>query len=305
MGHVAESTLRKMAGAGHLKGLELGEEVLPPCKACLLGKMKHQPYKESLTPEGNPRALRHRGCAGAHGLVGTSRTPTMGGKCIYVLSLLDDCTRYVWSILLPSKESKGVAQALEAWRVKAERESGRQLKVLRSDGGMEFQGEVATWAAKLGVTRQLTAPYSPQQNGRVERWHRTMAESIRAMLLHSGAPVSLWGEALGYSVWVKRRTAHTALGGRTPYKAWTGKEADLSMARVWGCVGCILLPEPEKRAQGKLGQRGLMGVCVGVDTESKAWRMLDLTSVRVKVTRNVEFLEHVTLAEWQMGETWG
>jgi len=102
-------------------------------------------------------------------------------------------------------------------------------------------------------------------------------------------------------VWVKNRTAHTALGGRTPYKAWTGKEADLSMARVWGCVGCILLPEPEKRAQGKLGQRGLMGVCVGVDTESKAWMMLDLTSVRVRVTRNVEFLEHVTLAEWQMG----
>jgi hypothetical protein len=191
MGHVAESTLRKMAGAGHLKGLELGEEVLPPCKACLLGKMKHQPYKENLHPEGNPKSAEAPLALVHMDLWGPARTPTMGGKCIYVLSLLDDCTRYVWSILLPSKESKGVAQALEAWRVKAERESGRQLKALRSDGGMEFQGEVATWAAKLGVTRQLTAPYSPQQNRRVGRWHTTKAESIRAMLLHSGAPVSL------------------------------------------------------------------------------------------------------------------
>ena len=48
------------------------------------------------------------------------------------------------------------------------------------------------------------------------------------------------------------------------------------MARVSGCMGCILMTDPEKQAQGKLGARGIMAVCLGVDSESKAWKMLDL-----------------------------
>jgi len=61
------------------------------------------------------------------------------------------------------------------------------------------------------------------------------------------------------------------------------------------------LPRASKKAQGKLGTRGLIGVCLGVDSESKAWRMLDPDNMKVRVTRNVRFLEHLTLGSGRLG----
>ena len=91
----------------------------------------------------------------------------------------------------------------------AERQANKRLVTLRTDFGKEFMGEVDQWVQQLGISRQRSTPYSPQQNGKVERWHRTMGEGIRALLLHSGLPVTLWAEALRHVVWVKNRTAHT------------------------------------------------------------------------------------------------
>jgi len=97
--------------------------------------------------------------------------------------------------------------------------------VLRSDGGMEFQGEVATWADKLGVTRQPACAMQSTENGRVERWHRTMAESIRAMLDSQWPDGVLVGRGPEVHCWVKSRTAHKALGGLTPHEVWTGRQS--------------------------------------------------------------------------------
>jgi len=77
-------------------------------------------------------------------------------------------------------------------------------------------------------------------------------------------------------VWVKNRTVHTALPGvQTPWEAWTGRKPDVSMLRVWGCMGCVHVTPPEQQAEGKLGTRGVMCIHLGIDEESKAWRMYD------------------------------
>jgi transposase InsO family protein len=52
----------------------------------------------------------------------------------------------------------------------AEAESGKMLKVLRTDRGGEFMSTSFTgYCSELGIRRHLTMPYSPQQNGVVER----------------------------------------------------------------------------------------------------------------------------------------
>ena len=92
---------------------------------------------------------------------------TNGGRW-YFLLLMDDCSRYMWLQLLTSKDE--VATAIKKFKMRAEAESGKKLCTLRTDHGGEFTSvEFAAYCVDQGVVRHHTAPYSPQQNGMVER----------------------------------------------------------------------------------------------------------------------------------------
>jgi transposase InsO family protein len=65
----------------------------------------------------------------------------------------------------------------------AEVASGRKLKVLRTNNGGEFTVvEFAAYCADEGIKRHFSAPYSPQQNGVVERRNQTVVAMARALL---------------------------------------------------------------------------------------------------------------------------
>ena len=64
-----------------------------------------------------------------------------------------------------------------------EKESGKQVKALRSDNGGEYiSGEFKYFCRKEGIQRELIAPHNPQQNGVTERNNRTIMGATRAML---------------------------------------------------------------------------------------------------------------------------
>ncbi|CAI5969940.1 unnamed protein product [Closterium sp. NIES-65] len=232
-------------------------------------KSKLQPPEVQGVRLGDGRVVKAVGM-GEVPVVGAGvRTPSVGGA-VYVLSLIDDFTRRVCSFPLPNKESATVAKVLRQWHKDVELECGRKLKAIRSDRGGEFLGEaVKAWKVEFGTKTQLSVADIPQQNGVVERWHRTMAEGIRTLLVDSGLPARLWGEALMWVVWVKNRVTHSALPASiTPMEAWSGQKPHVGMARIWGCMGSVMLHGHEKG--GKLDARAVMCVCVWVDMESKA-----------------------------------
>ena len=53
--------------------------------------------------------------------------------------------------------------AIKKFKMRVEAESGKKLRVLRTDCGGEFTSvEFAVYCADQGVVRHHTAPYSPQ-----------------------------------------------------------------------------------------------------------------------------------------------
>lgn len=57
---------------------------------------------------------------------------------------------------------------------------------VRSDNGKEFiNQEVTALFQEYGIVHQTSIPYTPEQNGRIERENRTVVEAARTMLLQS------------------------------------------------------------------------------------------------------------------------
>ena len=97
----------------------------------------------------------------------------------YFLPLVDDATRYMWVVLLDSKAA--AADAIKRHQAAAE-ECCRKLQVLRTDNGGEFTAsEFVAYCTDEGIKRHY-APYSPLQNGVVERRNQTVVAVARTLL---------------------------------------------------------------------------------------------------------------------------
>ena len=68
---------------------------------------------------------------------------------------------------------------------------------------------------EVGIKRELTTPYNPQQNGISERKNKSMMEVVRAMVHDQDLPMHLWEEATRTAVYVQNRISHTTLGNKT------------------------------------------------------------------------------------------
>ena len=80
--------------------------------------------------------------------------------------------------------------AIKKFKTRVEAESGKKLRVLRTNRGGEFTlVEFAAHCVDQGVGRHHTALYSPQQNGMVERWNQTVVGMARSMMKAKGMPV--------------------------------------------------------------------------------------------------------------------
>ena len=80
---------------------------------------------------------------------------------------------------------------------------------------------------KRGIKHETSAPYSPHQNGTVERTWRTLFNMARCQLLEAKLPKNSWTYAVMTSVFLRNRCFNQRLG-KTPYEALVGKQPNLS-----------------------------------------------------------------------------
>nr|GEV35880.1 zinc finger, CCHC-type [Tanacetum cinerariifolium] len=94
------------------------------------------------------------------------------------------------------------------------------LKMLRTDRGGEFtSSEFTQYCKENGIARQLTAPYSPQQNGVVERRNRTIMSTTRCMMKATNMPQNFWAEVVKHAIYILNSVPTKALEDITPYEA--------------------------------------------------------------------------------------
>ena len=62
--------------------------------------------------------------------------------------------------------------------------------------------QFTTYCNETGLKRHYTTPYSPQQNGVVERRNRMVVEMERSNLKGMNVPKNLWGEAKNHAIYI-------------------------------------------------------------------------------------------------------
>jgi transposase InsO family protein len=107
------------------------------------------------------------------------------GKFVYYVSFIDDFLRNTWIYFLRKKSE--AFDRFKEFKALVENQTEKKIKVLRKDNGGEYFGnEFEELCKKCGIERQKTTPYTPQQNGVVERMNMTLMEKTRCMLSGAG-----------------------------------------------------------------------------------------------------------------------
>jgi hypothetical protein len=132
------------------------------CEGCVLGKHPKEKFDKGKSQrDSSPLDMIH------NDLMGPFLHPSIN-KARFVLIFVDDFSRFTWIYFLRKKSE--VFQHLKDFKALFETKSKKKIKVLRTDNGGEYVNhEIHNLFHEVGIQLQHAVPYTPQQNGVVER----------------------------------------------------------------------------------------------------------------------------------------
>jgi len=134
----------------------------------------------------------------------------------------------------------------------------------------------------LGTVRR-----TPQQNGLVEMFNKTILERVRCMLSHVNLPKSFWAKVVSTTIYCTNRSPSTAIGFKTPHEAWSGMKVDYSELKTFGYIAYAHLK------QDKLEPRALKCIFLGYLLGVKGYKLwcLELVHEKCIISEDVVFNE--------------
>ncbi|WVZ97315.1 hypothetical protein U9M48_042863 [Paspalum notatum var. saurae] len=194
--------------------------------------------------------------------VGPARVASVSGKW-YVLVVVDDFSRFSWVFFIEFKdEAFGFVRDLV---LRLRNESHKAMRAIRSDNGEEFRNSrFENFCGGLGLEHQFSSPYTPPQNGVVERKNRTLVEMARTML-----------------------DEHRTRGAFGPRR-----RSGIKHLQAFGCR-CFVLKKAGHL--DKFESRCLDGIFLGYASSSRAFRVWILEAKQVVETCEVSFDETMPL----------
>ena len=267
-GHLGQQATRDMLSKDYATGITYkpSAQTSSKCIPCLIGKAPQAPFPHNAKRATEICELIHINTCGPF----PTLTPR---KEAYFTAFLDDTSNFGSIALLVSKDSAYPAwRKIEAsWTLK----SGNPVRTVRLDEAKEFtQGAMSKHMASKGIDVQITAPYAHAQNGKIERYIRTIEDGIQTLLADSKLPLSFWGDAALTFVYLRNKLPTSTLpDDKTPHEVMHHSKPDLSHLRVWGCQ-CYPLISPELRTKG--GPRRFEAIFVGYEDNRIEWCVRDL-----------------------------
>ncbi|POW15093.1 hypothetical protein PSTT_02394 [Puccinia striiformis] len=261
LGHVSLRVIRRMIQ--NQVGLGLPSS-LPPgdihCSACLTAKSLNKNTLSSDQRHFDPMDIWNVD------LIGPFEVPSIGGGK-YCLTIRDIGSGYSEVKILERKSE--AADHLINTVLRLERQTGKLLRILRSDNGGEFNSTaLARFLESKGIVAERSIAYHHYQNGSIERYNRTLQEMGRTLLVDSGLPKAFWASAFLWACHTLNRIPNSASGDITPFEKIFARKPNLDRMRAFGTAAFVHIPVEKRR---KLDDRAVKGFVIAYLPDSKGW----------------------------------
>lgn len=160
------------------------------------------------------------------------------------------------------------------------------IKMIHSDNALELA--FSNIIRDNGIMHQFSCAYTPQQNSILERKHQHLLKVARALMFQSHMPLSYWSDCILTAVFLINRTPSLLLNKISPYEKLTSKKPDYNFLRSFGCLCYVSTLDKD---MNKFTHRAKSCVFLGYPSGYKGYKVLDLETRSVSVSRNVIFHE--------------
>ena len=256
---------------------------LPVCHNCLYAKSHRKPFR--VLPDENSQTnyvgeLIHSDIVGP--LPATSKY-----KYKYILTFIDSFSNYATIYLLTNKTVENVCDKFANFYTLLHTQVGAAIKRIRTDNGSEYISHVFNeFVKRNGIIHEYTHTYTPQSNGKAERFNRTLIECANAIRFRAGLPIGMWGVAVQGAVYLINRLPSKAIYNEVPYNVFWGRKPDDRPLAVLGCECFVHVP---KELRKKLDVHAIRCILVGYDTDRKGYICMGLNDSKIYYSRDVIF----------------
>ncbi len=149
----------------------------------------------------------------------------IGWGWFYLSTILDDFSRYIiaWK-LCTTMRAEDVTDTLELALQTSGCDQARVVhkpRLLSDNGASYISGDLADWLNDKGMKHVRGAPYHPQTQGKIERWHQTLKNRI--LLENYFFPDNLKAEIEAFVDHYNHRRYHESLDNLTPADVYYGR----------------------------------------------------------------------------------
>ena len=248
------------------------------CQPCILSKMKRTFNKVHDTRAEIP--FEHIYC--------DLNVLPLDDECPYkyVFGAIDDFSGYLAIVLLKTKAD--TPMALKYFL--AHHVTFSDIKLLRSDQGTEFTSdEFQQILLDKCIKSEMSAPYSPHQNARIERAWQTLFNRARAIQIESNAPPHLRQHILKYATFLINRSYSEPIK-MTPYQAVHNLRPNAIEMQLFGS---LIYGYQHHVYKQKWDPRALPGMFIGYDPKSTAKLIYFPNENKIRKVKDVRFTDQL------------
>jgi len=222
--------------------------------------------------------------------------PTPEGY-LYLLTIVDDFSRRIFGFL-----TKSQTEWMDIWtkfvlRIEAELGKPNCIAWVLTDNGAVYKSmAMFQFCAARGIQQRFSGAYSQWMNHTAERNMRTIGEMTTTTLLHANLPRRAWGYACMLAIDVNNRTADSVQPSfkntMSRLERWKGKELPGQTKGLYP-LGCLAFKLVQPDGRNKLAAHATPHVYLGIDSKSRSYLLGSLYDLKLTVSVEVTFHEHV------------
>ncbi|KAK9165893.1 hypothetical protein Scep_001084 [Stephania cephalantha] len=180
-GHLNFESLKLLTHKNLVKGLPVIQHPEQFCEGCISGEQHRRTFASN-----TPRRAKSLLQLVHSDVYGPMQTASLGGSK-YFMTFIDDCSRMIWVYTLKNKSD--AFSCFQKFKATVEKQSGRYIKTLRTDGGSEYTSSTfSKFCDRHGIKHEIMPPQTTQHNGVAGRKNSTIIDMAHSMLKAKGLP---------------------------------------------------------------------------------------------------------------------